>query len=400
MTYYPTLIMPNTNHQTLLNLTDQCVKCGLCLSSCPTYQVYNNEADSPRGRITLIQGLLNGDITANDSSLKKHLDQCLSCGNCETACPSGVKYSFVFDNVKSQFKLRTLPKWQLNFLSSPLSFRVGMSLAQFIPRSFSAVTPGFFGKLLRNKPSQSYAIEKNNKNTGTKGKIGIFTGCVGKTTDAKAINQTVELLEHFGYSVDFLSNQTCCGAMHQHEGYTDQSESLQNNNIATFNNEKIDHLIYFASGCGAQLLAYQDKINVPISDATQFIASILPESFTYPSSQQKVVLHAPCTQRNKTNSWADTLNLLKKISGEHLIELPDNHLCCGSAGLHVLKYPEIASTMLSPKISALHEIKPTVLLTSNTGCALHFKRAIDEEHLDIEVMHPAEWVSGLILNTE
>lgn len=380
----------------LYALTDQCVKCGLCLSTCPTYLLQPNEADSPRGRLALIQALVNQQVQADDKKLRQHLDECLGCGNCETACPSGVAVIDLLDQAKNLFALSPVSKWQIDLFASGKLLATASNVAKIIPQSFGSLLPGILQESFKQKSNALGKIELTSAPAKSKSRVGVFTGCIGKAVDANAINLTSQLLVNNGYEVVVPKEQGCCGAMHQHEGYLTDADSLLSRNLKAFNSLKLDAIIYFASGCGAQLQKRLKQFNVPVLEVTEFLASVsLPE--VEPAGSEKIVIHSPCTLRNHGNSWPVMLELVRKLAGHNLIELPDNHLCCGSAGLHMLKHPHKAMAYMQPKLASLKEIKPDVLLTANTGCALHFKNAIRDSGLDIHVMHPSEWVSKRLL---
>ncbi len=394
--------MPDLNSQqtekALLALTDQCVKCGLCLSTCPTYRLKINEADSPRGRVSLIQGLLHKQINPSDKKLQQHIDGCLSCGNCESACPSAVRFIDLLDQAKSCYPLSSIPRWQLSLLSSSRLLTLAINAARYIPRSFSSLLPGLAGQLLKNKPARIMPVKQPHKPvTPVKNRIGVFTGCVGRVVDSDAINLTCQLLAKLGHEVIIPATQNCCGAMHQHEGYLQDADNLSDNNIRVFKQEKLDAIIYFASGCAAQLLKSRQQFSAPLMEASAYLATLKLPAVDKPA--HKIAIHSPCTLKNQTDAWPVMIELVKKFAGNQLVELPENQICCGSAGLHLLKHPHTANQLMQPKLEALEQLKPDILLTANTGCALHFRNTIRDAGLNIRIMHPAEWVSEQLLKS-
>jgi glycolate oxidase iron-sulfur subunit len=381
----------------LLELADQCVKCGLCLPVCPSYRLYRNEADSPRGRISLIQGLLQQTISADEPQLEQHLDQCLNCGNCEPACPSSVKYGYLIASAKDRFAVHQTSRSRLKLLSSGRFMRLADRFGRLVPEFATSITTGFTKQLLQNKPVKTGRIrlaERNAVSGEQKGRVAIFTGCSGSMIDANAINSTGRLLGRLGYEVVIPAAQVCCGAMHYHEGYQQQADQLAKKNRLVFDALRADAILYFASGCGSHLSA-QGQFDTPVQEATQFLASLLQDIGPIHSATngQKIAIHSPCTLRNKTDAWPVTLRLIQQIAGSRAVELPENEFCCGGAGLHLIKHHDAAQQMLAPKLAALKEMQADVLLTSNTGCALHFGNAIHAAGLSTQVMHPAEWLS-------
>ncbi len=388
--------------QSLSALSDQCVKCGLCLPACPSYALFSSESDSPRGRIALIQGLVRGDLADNDASVQLHLDRCLSCGACETACPSGVRFLSLLDQTKAAFALKRFPLWRLNLFSNASAVKTLFKIRRFIPNAGVSLLPQRLGRCLAYKaPDKLPNLTTKAVNSGNiKGRIAIFSGCVGKSIDENAMQAFSDLLATLNYDVFSPATQTCCGAMHLHEGYAEQATNLLQTNLQAFNAEKPDAIVYFASGCGAHLSQYAEQFNSPVVEATAFISSVLSgEAFNdIPPPAEKVAIHSPCTLRNQTHYWPDMLALVKRFAAEQLLELPDNALCCGSAGLHMLKRPHEADRLLSGKLDALDTLQPDILLTANTGCNMHFQAGITGRKLNVKVMHPIQWLAKHILD--
>ena len=388
----------------LLKQADQCVKCGLCLSDCPTYQLYRNESDSPRGRITLAQTLLQQAIVIDKKTVLKHFDRCLGCGRCESVCPSLVGYQGLIDETRYRFSLSSVPKWQLAFFTKPGLLKFGIKVSGFLPEGIKAFLPGIFREasripLQQNPDNARDALTVTSNNNGkplNPGSVALFTGCVGKMIDAQAINKTRLLLEKLGYRVVIPEQQSCCGAMHQHEGYIDDAEVFIETNhqvFQAFSGPEFKAVLYFASGCGAQL-QQSAQMGIQIEDATEFLAKLPAiQQLSEATSSEKVAFHIPCTQLNKTRSTEAVKAIVQSIAKSNFEELADNQTCCGSAGLYQLKHPDSAEQFLKPKLNALQSSDARVLLTSNTGCALHFRQAIHNAELNIRVMHPAEWIS-------
>ncbi len=392
------MTVPDSAISRLLADCDQCVKCGLCLPACPTYNYYKSESDSPRGRISLIQGLARGDLNASDLSVVKHLDQCLGCAACETACPSGVSYIELLDTSRALFKLRQFPKWQLDMLSSSSSLRKLLITGKFIPKSVGRLLPDRFASFLKLSalPSEASSFTPKQAVSGrTMERIAIFSGCAGSLFDRAAINAFTQLLQTLDFDVIEPSENICCGALHLHEGYPQRGDDLLHESIETILSCKPDKLVYFTSACGAQLKNSAD-LGIPLVEATAFLSELI-DRFDFAKSDKSVAVHTPCSLLNQSRDWPAMKSLLEKVAGDQLIELPGNAFCCGSAGLHMVKHPDAAEALLSPKLTALKEIQPDILLTSNTGCAMHFRQGIAEAGMTVQVMHPAEWISLQIL---
>lgn len=389
---------PDSAIKSLLADCDQCVKCGLCLPVCPTYNYYKSESDSPRGRISLIQGLARGDVDSSDPSVIEHLDRCLGCAACESACPSGVAYLQILDSSKAMFKIRQFPKWQLDILSNPSSIRKAIKLGGLIPASLHNLLPDRYTSLLKlspNTPDATISAPHISAIPQNRERIALFSGCAGSLFDRAAINALTRLLQALDFDVVETPEGTCCGALHLHEGYQQEAENIRHNSINLIQDLKANRLIYFASACAAPLKAMSSP-GIPMTEATAFLSE-LAEPYDFVKPAGPVAVHTPCTLLNQSQDWPAMKTILKKVAGEQLIELPGNAVCCGSAGLHMVKHPDTARALLSPKLDALQKIMPEVLLTSNTGCAIHFRAGIAEQNLPVKVMHPAEWISLQIL---
>jgi len=295
---------------------------------------------------------------------------------------------------------KAISRWQLDLLTNNQLFKPGKAASKLLPDSLKKHVPTIFQQALRLSTPDAEAITSHSRSSTpdksrNRSRIGIFTGCIGRRVDSKAINLTMRLLEYCGFDVVVPKVQSCCGALYRHEGYLDKAEHLLDNNRSAFIDHDVDQILYFATGCASHL--EQADFSMPLNEATHFIASLEEVAQFRASIDHNIALHKPCSLESSSEDWIIMRQLIQAIAGEHLVELPNNGSCCGSAGLHLLKYPQTARQLLEPKLQSLLEIAPRLLLTANTGCALHFYNGIKENALDIEVMHPAEWVSRLFL---
>jgi len=386
---------------------DKCVKCGLCLPHCPTYMKTQHEGDSPRGRIALLQGLVEGQLQFSPQ-LEAHLDSCLSCRACEHACPATVQYGQLLDAGRAHIAehhhgadshslldrlsnhaqplgippllLRLYQTTGLQWIArrSGLLKKLGLQrLDQYLPRIPRHV------KWRREYPSQGKC----------RGSVALFTGCASNLFDQATLQATIRLLTRCGYKVHIPPEQVCCGAMHQHNGNIEQACQFANSNLKVFNSLSADALIYTATGCGTTLNEYQtlarQAFDMPVMDVSRFFEQISwPDEITVEPLDKKVAVHDPCTLTHVLGSEASVYALLAKIPGLQLTALPDNATCCGAAGSYMLTQPVMADALLSDKIKLLETLQPDILLTSNIGCALHLVAGIREAGLKIEVIHP------------
>ncbi|MCW9023921.1 MAG: (Fe-S)-binding protein [Gammaproteobacteria bacterium] len=398
----------------VLNQADQCVKCGLCLSQCPTYNATFNENESPRGRISLIQAVISKQLPA-DNKLLQHLDQCLLCQRCERICPSGVQYGRLMDTARQLLKpeiptprfkkmglgLLTNSK-RLNSLGTVLRIyrksRLGtllkytpflrnsklMELTQFIP---SATT---YTKL------KSYYSAQGNP----RGEILLFSGCMGQNADSQTLLNSIKLVTQLGYAVRLPEQQVCCGALHQHSGEAEQAMQLAQKNLQAFDTDKAVAIIYTSSGCGAQLKNYI-YLNWPHDDqqrqAQRFVDKIMDISeflagtdwedrLQFTELNKTVVIHQPCSQRNALRLPNYASELLGRIPGLNIINLADNIPCCGAAGDYMLKYPEQAKTLRSNLLETIQSHPVDIITTTNVGCSLFLSAGIQDT--PVQLLNP------------
>lgn len=385
--------------QDMLRLADQCVKCGLCLPVCPTYAQTRHEADSPRGRIALIQGWLTGNLALN-ATLIAHLDGCLVCRACEAACPSLVAYGQLADAAKAH-RIAALPRWRrllqhgwLTALSqrrvtdvlgqlarvyrasglATLSERSGLThLRQLQPYHRMATALSFTARRLAPHPEPSAALE-------------LFIGCMDASAQSSVVVATLRVCARLGLPINIASESACCGALLRHNGYPAAAAA----HLA----QCVEHhaerqLIGLTSACVAELRT------APALQHTAEICAFLDQAtwsnaITIKPLAQRVLVHEPCSHRNLLGGNAAVYRLLARIPALEILPLPGNDRCCGAAGTYLLHQPEMAAALLNDKRIAIAALAPAYLVTTNSGCALHLAAGLRELGLAIEVCHPVE----------
>ena len=412
--------MSNTSENQLTQIkwltqaTDRCVKCGMCLQACPTYLATQNEAESPRGRISLIQSMVKNEL-AYSQSLTAHLESCLQCRACEDICPSDVTYGAIIDQglaLTDKQKISTplqriSKKTGLAIIKSPayLSQFLGLvSIAQFpgfnlitglLLSLFNSPLASFF-KRLPNIRTFSYHKTYYAATNNHRGDVALFTGCIAKTFDSLTLEATINVLNKLGYGVHIPLGQGCCGALHQHNAQPQAAKELETKNIAAFDNLNIDAIISTASGCGSMLKEYENKptsdtqknFTDRVVDISQFLMSIdWPDNITLTELNKTIAIHDPCSLRRVLHQHNEPHQLLKKIAATTIIPLPDNDQCCGAAGSYMLTHPEMANKLRDSKLQQIDNTSIDYLATSNIGCALHFKQGLNN-HSQMEVIHP------------
>ncbi|MCG7939190.1 MAG: (Fe-S)-binding protein [Candidatus Thiodiazotropha lotti] len=383
----------------LLVEADRCVKCGLCLTVCPTYRLLASEADSPRGRISLIQALAKNELDIH-SHAEQHLDRCLNCRACESACPSGVKYGSLLDasrsSMTSEHRKKPLLKRLLHQLSRSgrLNFWIRLyhiirqsgllALARKLPAPRFKQLLAMADQLPRT-PVDRAGFYPSTKPTGKK--VQLFTGCIGSKVDDNLVQSAIRLLSGLGYAVDIPPGTGCCGAMHRHNGFFREAEQQCDAIRTQTAKSSAQYLITLATACHLEL-AEQQVSRLPLVSISDFLLQLpdreMPELAPMPI---RAALHRPCSSRDSSD-W----QILNKIPQLELVELAENELCCGAAGSYLLTQPEISNQLGEIKLAHLKASGAKILITASTGCAMQFRQQIRQAGLSIEVQHPIELI--------
>ncbi len=225
------------------------------------------------------------------------------------------------------------------------------------------------------------------------GRIGLFTGCISRITDRRAIDASINILNRLGYEVVVPPNQGCCGAMHLNSGDRDEAEVMTARNQDAFSELELDAIVGVATGCISHLKeqAQDGNISALVMDISTFLCSTPNiKKLTLNPLIERVAIHTPCSMKNTLKQPNAPFQLLEHIPDITLLELPDNGLCCGAAGLYLISNPEEADALRQYKIDGLKECQAKILVTSNTGCSLHLAAGIRAQGMDVEVLHPVE----------
>jgi glycolate oxidase iron-sulfur subunit len=361
----------------LLALADQCVQCGLCLPHCPTYRLDMTEAESPRGRIAYMKALAGGDFSPTTAG-DRHLDHCLDCGRCESACPASVAYGPLLAGTRAgQFErtgVRSLDGLRLRLLAWPRV--LGLLLGAY--RSLFPLLPGAWRQLPRPPVPSPILIAHPTAKTA------VFVGCVAGSYESRARAGLLRLLAAVGVDAAIPAAQTCCGAAALHAGDVRLTERLAAENRAAF--ADTSRVLCLASGCQASLSASLDA-QAEVLDALAFIESRAGSLRFRSASGRRVALHFPCTQRRAGHDEHSLRRLLARVPDLYLIELPDTG-CCGASGLHMLQEPQRAATLREPLLQSLASANAQELLSANIGCRLHLANASQ-----IQIRHPIEFLA-------
>jgi len=401
-----TIENPEDPRALLLTETGKCVACGLCLPLCPTYRLFGHEAESPRGRLALIRGLVEERLAPNPRAGDR-LDHCIGCRACERACPSGVRYGDVFDASRvwrrdhGQGQV-TLPiAWLTRALLNPRARLLMGYLIRGLRRSFPQrwlqLLP--FGNFLNGLPtpaSEWQSVKPTMKcRDPVQGEVALFTGCVSELADGNILNAARSVLHQLGYRVHIPADQACCGALSRRQGDPQTANRLMEQNRMAFSNQSASCIVGTSSGCLASLLEAPGSGGRLAGRRIEDICRFLDQCEWSPDVRLKplkrrVAVHDPCSQRNVLRSEGPVYSLLQRIPDVDVVALPDNALCCGAGGAYALEYPEIAVKVRNAKIDAIRALSPDVVVTTNVGCALHLRAGLREAGFSTELLHPVE----------
>ncbi len=417
--------LANANVAEAEQIIRRCVHCGFCLATCPTYLELGNELDSPRGRIYLIKDMLENDKPASDE-VALHIDRCLSCLACVTTCPSGVDYMHLVDQARVRIEKtyrRPLADRMLRLaLARTLPyrgrFRAAVRLAQFLRP---------FGRLLRGRgmtarrlaamlglapaalpPKGGIRLGMSITPEGErKGRVALLTGCAQSVLDPGINLAAVRLLSRFGVEVVFPEGEECCGAIVHHMGREKQARKLARATIDAWmdeiEGEGLDAILTTTSGCGTPIKDYAPMVRADrlyaeraalvaalALDVTEYLARLdLPPGER--SSDLVVAYHSACSLQH--GQRLDSLpKLLLAKAGFEVRDVPEGHICCGSAGTYNLLQPDIARQLRDRKVRNIETAAPDVIATGNIGCITQIASATI-----IPVMHTVElldWAYG------
>ncbi len=394
------------SHRFPIEAADLCVKCGMCLPHCPTYGATLDEAESPRGRIMLMQGLVTGRLQPG-AALDGHLDRCLGCRACEAVCPADVPYGRLIDSVRTILAERRPARTRLTRLMAfalvNRPIRVWVALALWTYRKLGVqalVRAGHLlgrGKLARlesllpdiHLPRQPVTSGRS----GSGGDVSLFTNCTSPLSEPQALQSAVQLLEALGCTVTVPDRQTCCGAMHQHAGLAAAAGACARRNVECF--KAAPAVVGIASGCTAQLVEYDQLLEGAAAEAfagkTSDIHGFLSAHadtarLRFRPLKARVLLQTPCTLRNVIKGDAAVRALLARIP--ELEVIPMDSQCCGAAGSYFVSQPEMADRLLEPKLALAEVQRPDYVLSSNVGCSMHLAAGLRRAGIKVPVWHP------------
>jgi glycolate dehydrogenase iron-sulfur subunit len=407
-----------------------CVHCGFCTATCPTYVLLGDELDSPRGRIYLIKEMLEKDAPPTQEVVK-HIDRCLSCLACMTTCPSGVNYMHLVDQARARIEKdyrRPLAERMLRavlalVLPDPRLFRWSMTLAR-LGRPLAALVPAARGPsavptLLRRIKAMLAVVPGTLPEPGPaggsvfpaagerRGRVALLQGCAQQVLAPRINQAAINVLTRHGIEVVLVKDEQCCGALTHHLGRDDDALARARANIRAWSGEAerggLDAILVTTSGCGTMIKDYgymlrEDRdfaeaaarISALAKDISEYLATIELKK-TGEHGDVVVAYHAACSLQHGQKITQAPKDLLSK-SGFVVKDVPESHLCCGSAGTYNLLQPDIASRLRDRKIANIATVKPDMIAAGNIGCMVQIAGGTS-----VPVVHTIElldWATG------
>ena len=410
------------------SVVQQCMHCGLCLPTCPTYDATKLERNSPRGRIALMRSIADGELEAT-RTFADEMYFCLGCLACMTACPAGVNYAELFEQARAEaeasqvlaspwrrlLRFVTL-KWlfmdhsrlQILGLMMRLYQQAGIQwvvrnsgLLQLMPkrlRELEAMTPTIQPKF----SDELIAPRTLPENKSPKYRVALLTGCAQDLIFSDVNLDTLEVLKKNGCEVITPTNQPCCGSLHAHNGEWEAAKDLARRQIDLLPPETFDAIITNAAGCGSHLKHYSALLkddetycrraaewDRKVKDIHEWLVEI---EFLAPkessSESQHVTYHEACHLCHGQKITSQPRQILRSIPGLSLSELPESNWCCGSAGIYNIVQPEMANELLDRKLGHIESTKASTVATGNPGCLLHIQNGVRQQGKDLRLAHP------------
>ena len=392
-----------------------CVHCGLCLPSCPTYRVLGNEMDSPRGRVYLMRAYDEGRATITDSFVE-HMYRCLDCRACETACPSGVQFGHMMEEMRGEIVRQRPAHWLSRLVLNhvfpyPRRFHLASRFLQLYRHSGLQSFVRGTGVLKRLAPRMAAAealMPQVDSDPGVKlggeyraegeklGTVAFFSGCVMNSMLGAINRSSVRLLNAAGYDVIVPTGQICCGALANHAGLRDTAGDMARKNLAAIPYDKVDAIIINAAGCGAMLKEYSlliqgaDRFSAKVKDISEFLVSTpIFERLRTPLAR-RVGYDDPCHLIHGQRIRTEPRRLLKGIPEIQFVEVEGADQCCGSAGTYNITQNELAMEILDRKMEKIQRANIEILVTGNPGCMFQLRYGAERLKMKLEVVHPVE----------
>ena len=387
--------------QEIIQATDECVMCGLCLPHCPTYNIAQIEPESPRGRIALVRALYEEKIPTN-KTLHDHLHQCLSCMNCQDVCPANINYEKIIDAGRSKTAS------EINFISAVKHSLILLILSNtFVRKCFKTLitlfrTLGllklFSGVRLIRLLSDKHPTFNSCTSSGKGPKVAVLQSCANDIVNDPAYEAAISLLNKLDCEVIQQNETLCCGALHQHSGKLNSAQNFKRHFIRAYSNKNIDFFITIATGCGAQIKHYENELSSKVIDINEFLQLRMKDkNIVFKPLTKNVFVHKPCTQKQITTKTDVIEQLLNNIPEINFVNFDDPSSCCGAGGMNSIAHPHLANRLIDKKISQLKTSENALIVSSNIGCAMHMQARLKQENTPVQVCHPVTLLAQQML---
>ena len=407
-----------------------CVHCGFCTATCPTYVLLGDELDSPRGRIYLIKEMLEKDKPPTQEVVK-HIDRCLSCLACMTTCPSGVNYMHLVDQARVRIEkqytrppaeraLRALLAWVLPrpglFRFSMMLARLGRPLAALLPASADPANPGLAQRIKAMLALAPHGLPPPGPAGGSvfaaigarRGRVALLQGCAQQVLAPRINQAAIRLLTRHGIEVVLVRDEGCCGALTHHLGRDDDALARARANISAWLKEAgrggLDAIVVTTSGCGTVIKDYgfmlrEDpafaepaaRVSALAKDISEYLEGLDLPAPQQPRSDLVIAYHSACSLQHGQKITQAPKELLSK-NGFVVKDVPESHLCCGSAGTYNILQPELAGRLRDRKVANIASVRPDMIAAGNIGCMVQIAGGTS-----IPVVHTVElldWATG------
>ncbi|MGW5642312.1 glycolate oxidase subunit GlcF [Saccharopolyspora sp. NPDC003752] len=414
-------------HPPQRELVDDCVHCGFCLPTCPTYDLWGEEMDSPRGRIYLMKEGLEGEPMTD--TMAGHFDACLGCMACVTACPSGVQYGTLITETRAQvernhqrgrwerllrtaiFTLFPYPR-RLKAMRGPLALYQRLGIGNLLKRSglLSKLPDGLqvmesLAPPISRAPKLGNRIPARGKRRAT---VGMITGCVQSAFFPDVNAATARILSAEGCDVVIPPAQGCCGALSEHSGREPEAVKFARQLLDTFEESGVDYVVINSAGCGSTLKEYPrllqddpeyaeraERFSARVRDISELLAELGPVAERHPLPVQ-IAYHDACHLAHGQGIRSQPRELLRAIPGLELKEINRGELCCGSAGVYNLLQPEAARELGDRKAENILATGAKLLVTANPGCSMQIRTALERRGERLAMAHTVQVLDASI----
>ncbi len=392
----------------------QCIRCGMCLEACPTYTLTGLETESPRGRIHLMDAMTHGRIGAT-ARVSLHLDRCLGCRACEAVCPSGVPYGELIELTRAQLVRPSRRRDLLlgAIVARPRVLDVAARVGSLYERSgvrallhatgaIRLLPPGLRRLESLYPPLARPRYRAPTPPSAPVARVALLLGCVMRVAYGDVHTSAAHVLARLGVEVVDVPDQGCCGALHAHAGDREAARGLARKAIAAFERAGVDALVVDAAGCGAYMKGYgrlladdpawaerARALAARVRDVTEYIASLeVPAPLG--RLEARVTYQDPCHLAHAQGIRRQPRELLRRIDGLELVEMPDADMCCGSAGTYNVVQPEYADRLQRAKVDAILSTGASAVVSANPGCMLQVAAGLRARGSDLPVLHVVE----------